>query len=326
MRYPSRAVGVALALAISAPTHALDIDAHPALFDLMNNMVQSHGFKPSELRRWFEQVELKPGIITALDKPREALPWHEYKKPFVNTDMAKRGNKFWRKHADVLARAEERYGVAPEIVLAILGVETQYGRNTGRYRVIDALSTIALQYPKRADYFTKQLQEFLLLARELERDPLTFKGSYAGAMGYGQFMPSSYRAYAVDGDGDGERDLIGNIEDAIDSIANYFKRHGWTTGAPVISPLQFAAGLTPDAEALAGRSLSLEELKRYGAGDGTNADIVANVVRFQAAEGPEYMLAYPNFETITRYNRSRHYARAVYELAQLIKREHESEK
>jgi len=320
------AVAVVFAMGIGMPARALDIDAHPALFDLMNTMVQSHGFKPSELRRWFEQVELKPDIIAALDKPREALPWHEYKKPFVNADMAKRGEKFWRKHAAILTRAEQRYGVPPEIVLGILGVETQYGRSTGRYRVIDALSTIALQYPKRADYFKKQLEEYLLLARELERDPLAMKGSYAGAMGFGQFMPGSYRAYAVDGDGDGKRDLIGNIEDAIDSIANYFKRHGWTTGAPVISPLQFAAGLTPDAAALDGRSLSLDELRRYGAGNGTNADIVANVIRFQAADGPEYLLAYPNFETITRYNRSRHYARAVYELAQLIKREHEADK
>ena len=326
MRCALRIVGIVLALGLSAPARALDIDAHPALFDFMNTMVQAHGFKPSELRRWFEQVELKSDIITALDKPREALPWHEYKKPFVNADMARRGEKFWRRHAAILARAEERFGVPPEIVLGILGVETQYGRSTGRYRVIDALSTITLQYPKRADYFKKQLEEYLLLARELERDPLSIKGSYAGAMGFGQFMPGSYRAYAVDGDGDGKRDLLDNIEDAIDSIANYFKRHGWTTGAPVISPLQFAAGLTPDAEALAGRSLTLDELKRYGAGNGTSADIVANVVRFQTAEGPEYLLTYPNFETITRYNRSRHYARAVYELAQLIRREHEANK
>ena len=319
--------GVLTVLGVS-PAQALDIKKHPALAQFLDAMAQRHSFEPQELQRWFGQAEIKRDILNAIARPREALPWHQYKKSFVKAELAQKGAAYWRRHSAALTRAQAQYQVPPEIILAIIGVETQFGRNTGRYAVIDALTTLAFAYPPRADFFRGELEQFLLLARDLRLDPLKLKGSYAGAMGIGQFIPSSYRNYAVDFDGDGQRDLFNNADDAIGSVANYFYAHGWKSGEPVISAVRADNALLAslDTNELEPK-LGPEQLRKYGIvplAPG-NPALPATVLRLQDAEGPLYLLGYHNFYVITRYNRSRHYALAVYELAQLIRAEYDSE-
>lgn len=290
--------------------HALEVDEFPLLGEFIQDMRTRHGFAERDLRAWFAATEIKEEIIAAITRPRESLPWGQYKTGFVNPKLARAGAAYWRRHASTLTRAAHQYGVAPEIILAIVGVETQYGRNLGRYRVIDALTTLMVHYPPRAPFFRRELEEFLLLARDLKRDPLTFKGSYAGAMGIGQFMPSSYRAYAVDFDRDGTRDLINDPDDALGSVANYFKQHGWRDNEPIF------AALSP---ALA-RSVAPPEIPTALADVGTGA--ATEVIELANDDGPLFRLTYPNFATIMRYNRSRHYAMAVAELSELIRAEY----
>lgn len=184
----------------------------------------------------FAEVQRKQSILDAISRPAERVkPWKDYRPMFITDARIARGVDFWRQHEAVLARAEQEYGVPAQYIVAIIGVETFFGRNTGNYRVIDALSTLGFDYPPRAEFFRKELREFLLLAREEQLDPLTLKGSYAGAMGLPQFMPSSFRNFAVDFDGDGHINIWNNPDDAIGSVASYFKRHGWVPGEGVVS-------------------------------------------------------------------------------------------
>jgi membrane-bound lytic murein transglycosylase B len=220
-----------------------------------------------------------------------------------------------------LARAEQEYGVPAQMIVAIIGVETFYGGNTGSWRVIDALSTLCFDYPPRAAFFCQQLKEYLQLARQEQVDPLTVKGSYAGAMGLPQFMPSSFRAYAVDFDNDGHIDIWNNPTDAIGSVANYFKQHGWTQGGEVVSQATVHGdkadeGLTVGIEP----QLSMGQLRNLGwtSGSVLRDDQMVTAFRFDGAEGEEYWLGLPNFYTITRYNRSPMYAMAVYQLSQAL--------
>jgi membrane-bound lytic murein transglycosylase B len=228
---------------------------------------------------------------------------------------------FYREHADTLARAEEVTGVPREMIVAIIGVETSYGRITGSYRVIDALSTLAFDYPKRSKFFTKELKNYLVLSREQAVDPLSLKGSYAGAMGYGQFMPSSYRAYAVDFDGDGKIDIWNNPVDAIGSVANYFKRHGWRAGDAVVSPAElrgevpedwFNDSLKPRRTVGDYRAAGLEPSLELA------DDRDATGLKFELEQGYEYWMGLHNFYVITRYNHSAMYAMSVYQLSQRI--------
>lgn len=317
-----------LSLFASGAAQALDVERYPELQSFIEVMAERHNFDPQELRRWFRQTEIRQDIIDAIERPREALPWYEYKKSFVKPALAQAGANYWRKHAATLARAQTQYQVPPEIVLAIIGVETQFGRNTGRYNAIDALTTLGFKYPPRADYFRRELEQLLLLARDLRVDPLTLKGSYAGALGIGQFMPSSYRNFAVDFDGDSQRNLLTDHEDAIGSVANYFHAHGWKGNEPVVSPVRADNALLASLEAtVLEPTLSATQLQKYGIaplppGDPT---LPSMVLRLQEADGPMFLLGYRNFYVITRYNRSRHYALAVYELAQLIRAEYDVE-
>jgi membrane-bound lytic murein transglycosylase B len=220
----------------------------------------------------------------------------------------------------VLARAAVEFDVDPRVIVAIIGVETRYGRNTGSYRVVDALTTLAFDYPPRGDFFRRELTEFLLLAREEGKDPRSLKGSYAGAMGYGQFIPSSFRAYAVDFDGDGLRDIWGNTTDAIGSVANYFSRHGWRGGETVVIPVT-ATRAVPDGVANASLKLQYNVGELRGLGleiEDLAPDTPAALFRMEAEEGPEYWLGLHNFYVITRYNRSRLYALAVVQLGDAI--------
>jgi len=226
---------------------------NPATLALIDEMVEEQAFDREQLIAVFAAVEKKESILEAMSRPAEKTkPWYDYRKIFVTDKRERQGREFIAKHKETLERAEQELGVPAEVIAAIIGVETYYGRITGSYRVIDALSTLAFDYPKRSVFFTKELKSFLILSRDQGMDPLELQGSYAGAMGYGQFMPSSYRAYAIDFDGDEKIDIWNNPVDAIGSVANYFKHHGWRTGDPVV----FEADVTDNvAEELFNQSL-----------------------------------------------------------------------
>jgi membrane-bound lytic murein transglycosylase B len=200
----------------------------------VDEMVAEHQFSAVDLQLWLSQAEKKQNILDAISRPAEkTLTWARYRKIFLTDSRIKKGVEFWKENQATLERAEKEFGVPAEVIVAIIGVETRYGQNKGSFRVVDALSTLGFDYPPRAKFFRKELKQFFLLAREQKQDPLTLKGSYAGAMGYGQFIPSSYRAYAIDYTEDGFADIWNNPTDAIGSVANYFKRHGWKKDAPV---------------------------------------------------------------------------------------------
>ena len=204
--------------------------------ELIDELVEEEGFDRAYLQTVFEDAKRKDSILEAIARPAEKTkPWYDYRKIFVTDKRERQGIEFFAEHKETLARAERETGVPAEIIVSVIGVETYYGRITGSYRVIDALSTLAFDYPRRSPFFTKELKNYLMLTRDQGLDPLEIKGSYAGAMGYGQFMPSSYREYAIDFDSDGLIDIWGNPVDAIGSVANYFKRHGWRTGEQVIA-------------------------------------------------------------------------------------------
>ena len=237
---------------------------------------------------------------------------------FVNKTRIKRGLEFWEKNKETLDRAEKIYGVPAKYIVSIIGVETMYGRQGGSYRVIDALSTLAFDYPKRP-LFRRELKSFLIMCRQYNLDPLKIKGSYAGAMGYGQFIPSSYRHYAIDFDGDHIVDILNNPIDAIGSVANYLARHNWQRGEEVVVPAVVSADLD---ESVLNDSLTpkrtVAELAAVGFGhesDAVTDDMKATAVRLRVKNGEEYWLGLQNFYAITRYNRSRLYAMAVYQLS-----------
>ena len=265
-----------------------------------------------------DQAERKQSILDAISRQAEKTkPWYDYRKIFLTDKRALEGVAFAQQNAETLAKVSDQTGVPASVITAIIGVETFYGRITGSYRVIDALATLAFDYPKRSPFFTRELQNFLVLAYESGKDPLALKGSYAGAMGYGQFMPSSYRAYAVDYDGDGVADIWTNADDAIASVANYFLRHGWQPGAPVIVPANydgdsseiFAGGLKPEK--------TVGELAEEGFAprSATDISLVATPLRLEGSEGYEYWLCLENFYVITRYNHSAMYALSVWQLS-----------
>ena len=300
------------------------LDAEQRAF--VDEMVRKHGYDLGELTRLLEDAQFQEGIIRLITRPAEAKPWYEYRAIMVTPERIEQGVEFWQRNADTLRRAEAELGVPPEIVTAILGVETRYGRNTGRHRVLDALFTLGFGYPKRASFFRKELEQFLLMTREEHLDARTLTGSYAGAMGKSQFMPSSFRAYAIDFDGDGRRDLWGSDADAIGSIANYFVRNGWRRGERVALPASgvdsrhqrfLEAGLKP--------GFTLGELAAAGvrvATDGLPADTPCSLFDLDEENGPAYWAGLQNFFAITRYNRSELYAMAVYQLSREIAQSH----
>jgi membrane-bound lytic murein transglycosylase B len=267
-------------------------------------------------------VRLRPEILQAMERPKEALPWYEYRRLFVNDGRAEQGVGFWRRHDALLKRAHETYGVPPEIVVAVLGVETQYGRNTGQWPVLDTLTTLVLRYPPRAAFFRQELEQYLLLARELKLDPVRVKGSYAGAMGMPQFIPSSWRRYAVDFDGNGARDLLGSPADIIGSVANFLRVHGWQPDAPVADVAHVEGTLYFWIEKLGIKpSLPLDQFVRYGVSPPVPRDPAtpAALILLEGESGPSARIGYNNFYVITRYNRSHRYAMAVHELADHIR-------
>lgn len=288
--------------------------------EFIAEMVQQHQFKPEELTRLFNEAQIKQSILNAMARPAEGKPWRDYRPIFIEPRRIAGGLRFWATHEAVLQRAEAQYGVPASLIVAIIGIETFYGGNTGSFRVMDALSTLAFAYPKRAPYFRKELEHYLLLSREAALDPLSIKGSYAGAMGISQFMPSSYRQYGVDFDGDGHRDLWRNPADAIGSVGSYLQGYGWERDAQV---LEKVLSVNEPGKNLAGRGWSYRiPIKQWGGvGVSThNSTSEAEAMLFQLAgeNGPEYWLGLKNFYVITRYNRSFHYAMAAWELSQAL--------
>ena len=281
------------------------------------------GFLPEPLQAIFTNAERKQAILDAISRPAERVKqWKEYRPIFITQARVDKGVEFWAKNQAALQRAEQEYGVPAEFIVAIIGVETIYGGNTGNYRVIDALSTLAFDYPPRAPFFRQQLKEYLLLTREEQVDPLSLKGSYAGAMGLPQFMPGSFRAYAVDFDHDGHIDIWKNPTDAIGSVANYFIKHGWQPGQKVV----IRADIKSAAKADQGLSdnldpkITVQQLQKLGWKPRASLDKKTNVTAFrlEAEQGAEYWIGLANFHAITRYNRSVMYAMAVNELAELL--------
>jgi membrane-bound lytic murein transglycosylase B len=286
-------------------------------------MVEDFGFEAARVESLLSKAERKQAIIDAISRPAEkTLQWHTYRKIFIRQERIAQGQAFMATHADSLARAEESYGVPPEIVAAIIGVETWYGRYLGNYRVLDALATLAFDYPPRSRFFRGELEHYLLMTREQGLDPVALKGSYAGAMGYGQFISSSYRHYAVDFDGDGVADILGNPVDAIGSVANYFREHRWQSGEPVADRLQadlpgssplLTDGLKPGLKVADYRKAGLPVPEKV------SNDLPARALRLKAEAEHELWLTYRNFYVITRYNHSHLYAMAVHQLAEALK-------
>ena len=319
------AICIGVLIAVSGQANAQPTNGYLQRDDVqafIDNMVSSHGFERSQLEKLFSAIEPKPGIIESISHPAEAKPWYKYRPIFIQESRIKGGVAFWNKHSSILERAELQYGVPAEIIVAIIGVETRYGRYTGRHKVFESLVTLGFDYPKRGKFFRSELSQFLILTREEGIDPLSLKGSYAGAMGIPQFISSSYRRYAIDFDGDGKRDLHNNISDVIGSVANYFHVHGWQAGDAIIAP----ATVAPNARIAVipnslKPSLTLEELKRLGVSSThvVKGNPKASLISLEQADAMEYWLGFKNFYVITRYNHSPLYAMAAYQLAELIR-------
>ncbi len=315
------AAGLA-ALAVPWPAAASMLEADGAR-DFIARVAERHDFNAAELRGLFEEMAHQQAVLDAVREPAEALPWADYRPIFVTPERIEAGARFAREHADTLRRAEAEYGVPPAIITAILGVETFYGEHAGDHPVLDTLATLAFDYPPRASFFERELEAFLLLAREEGLAPRSVEGSYAGAMGMPQFIASSYRHYAVDFDGDGERDLWGSSADAIGSVAAYLARHGWQAGEAVVHRADDAAG---DHRVLAERGLqpgvSADELRRAGIRVDPMPDEHrrVSVVEVEGSEGTQVWVGRTNFYVITRYNHSPLYALAVHQVARGIER------
>jgi membrane-bound lytic murein transglycosylase B len=287
-------------------------------------MVERHDFDRTELTSLLDGAVIDATVLEAMARPAErVVPWFEYRTIFMTEERIAAGVAFWSEHAATLDAVSERYGVAPEMIVAIVGIETYFGTRMGRYRVLDALATLAFAYPPRASFFASELESFLLLAREEQVDVTTALGSYAGAMGAGQFIPSSYRAYAVDADADGKRDLWTNWDDVFGSVANYFDKHGWRAGEPVME-----SALRPDSFAGPEPRNALElgetvaSLTRMGYVFTTTlpSDAPAEAFSYEAeGGGSEYWVGYHNFRVVTRYNRSAKYTLAAHQLAQAVR-------
>lgn len=286
---------------------------------------ERHGLAPEDVRAVLLEARIQQPIIDAISRPAERVkPWHEYRRIFLTEERIAAGAAFWQEHRERIERIAAESGVPAELMLGIIGVETYYGRIIGRHRVLDALATLAFEYPPRSAFFTRELEEFLVLAGEQGFTPDAPVGSYAGAMGLPQFIPSSYRAYAVDGDADGRVDLWESKEDILASVANYLKVHGWRSGEPVVAPVVTGAG---DATSLADQGLAPKTTvgALWAAGLGlagpapADPAAAAGLFALEQESGPAYWAGFHNFYVITRYNRSLMYALAVYELGQAVR-------
>ncbi len=303
-----------------------DFANNPNDQQFIDKMVNKHGFDRQQLQEILSQAKRLDSVLRLMDNqaPTTSVKppsgpngaWLRYRKKFITPDNVQNGVVFWNQYEDALNRAWQVYGVPPEIIVGIIGVETRWGRVMGKTRILDALATLSFNYPRRAEYFSGELETFLLMARDEQDDPLNLKGSFAGAMGYGQFMPSSYKQYAVDFSGDGHINLWDPV-DAIGSVANYFKAHGWVKGDQVAV---MANGQAPGLPNGFKTKYSISQLAAAGLTPqqplGNHQQ--ASLLRLDVGTGYQYWYGLPNFYTITRYNHSTHYAMAVWQLGQAV--------
>jgi membrane-bound lytic murein transglycosylase B len=307
----------------------------PAVREFVAQMQAQHGFDAAYLSRQFASIHSNPAVLRAIEPaavPELQRSWQRYRARFLNEQRLAQGLRFWREHRLALVRAEAIYGVPQEIIAAIIGVETEYGLNTGKFGALEALATLAFDYPPRASFFRRELEQFLLMARESGVPPLNYKGSYAGALGIPQFMPSSQRNYAVDFDGDGRIDLSRSAADAIGSVARFLNVHGWQPGGPVTVPARVDENAATLAAFGIKPSLTLREWSERGmsplfAGDGEGfADAPAALIDLVTpGQTAEYWIGFTNFYVITRYNRSSFYAMSVFQLAEALRKAWESQ-
>ncbi len=315
---PVAAPAVVAPVADVEPVHSADFESRRARFIVETS--KKYGIPTADIEAGLAQAKYRQSIIDAITRPAEAKPWKDYRPIFLTETRITKGRAFFAEHREELLKVQAQTGVPAELIVAIIGVETSYGGNTGSYPVIDALYTLGFFYPKREEFFNAELGHLFALVREEKLDLLTLKGSYAGAMGWGQFMPSSYRNYAKDGDGDGRRDLFGSPRDIFASIANYFVGHGWRTGEPVFALAQMAPGAAPFVPENSEAKFSLAELaaKGYTPAQPVGRDLPATLVTLEGANGTEHWLGFQNFYVLTRYNRSQLYGMAVYQLSREI--------
>jgi membrane-bound lytic murein transglycosylase B len=301
---------------------------HPGTDEFVDRAVSEFGLEESEVRAILAEAEYKQSIIDAISRPAEGKPWHEYRKIFLTDKRINEGIDFWIENRELIAEVSQKYGVDEEYIVGIIGVETFYGRITGNYRTIDALVTLGLYYPQnlssdRSGFFSKELMQFMQLAKKENIPAIETTGSYAGAMGMGQFMPSSYLEYAVDFDGDGSRDLWRSTPDVVGSVANYLHRHGWQAGEPVTARAR-ASEEAPFDEITTRTykpTFTVAEWQQKGVKSSTEfaADTPTGVIKLVEADRNSYWLTFNNFYVITRYNRSPRYAMAIFDLSQEIK-------
>jgi membrane-bound lytic murein transglycosylase B len=318
-----------LCLTGSTTVMASDYLERPEFLSMAKELEQAGTYAPGELQTLFKDVKRQDRVLELMSRaPERRKEWFEYRPIFITSARIRQGVQFWRENAEALALAESKTGVPAEMIVSILGVETSYGRNKGSFRVIDALATLGFDHPPRAPFFSKELREFLILSRENDMDPSEIRGSYAGAMGYPQFMPSSWRNLAVDFDGDGRIDLINNPVDAIGSIANYFKGNGWKPSEAVVLAGTATGEISEDSVSTTlNTSTTLAAIQQSGIQNSHNLapTTAATAFRLQGTNGSEYWIGLHNFYVITRYNRSIMYAMAVNDLANLIKQEKQAE-
>lgn len=297
-------------------------DSHPEAQDFLERMVNEDGFSHSEVAAVLRQARRQKTTLEAMERPyRQPPPWYEYAGNLLTESRIEAGERFMTKHGEALQAAENKYQVPAEIITAVIGVETFYGKHMGNYRVLDALSTLAFDYPRRAEYFRAELRQFLLMTREIGSKPTEPRGSFAGAMGMAQFMPSSYRVYAVDSNEDGHADIWKNAREAIDSVANYLVSHGWQPGGELMLPVVLGnpeIALPPSTGLSEPQPLGYWLQNGVSITDGAQRDANSSLrlLKLDFEDGDHYWLAPENFSVILTYNKSRMYAAAVAQLAE----------
>ncbi len=321
----SRYVFCCLISLFSLSAHASSFTDRPEVKAYIAETAKKYDFNQEQLEGWFNTVQVQTAILGSISKPHEKMPWNKYKQIFLQQERIQQGIEFSKKYKTTLADAEKKYGVPAPIIVAILGVETYYGKQQGTYRVLDSLSTLSFNYPPREPFFKKELTEFLLLCREMNVSPTSIYGSYAGAIGQAQFMPSSYRYYAVDSSDKGHSDLRKNPHDAIYSIANYLNKNGWRADEPIATPAKISGSAYRRLDIESRKPLyTLTQLRSYGVTPAYYPPVVpqepVGLVQLDTTGAPEYWIGFKDFYVITSYNVSKQYAMAVFLLASDIQR------
>lgn len=320
---------VLVILARSVPAQTLpaqSLKPKPELRKFIGHMVSVHGFDARGLRALFANARKNPDVLRAISAPATSRPWYQFKPLCVDEVQIADGVRFWNENAALLERARREFGVPEAIIVALIGVESRYGRYAGGFRVIDSLYTLSFEWPKRADYFRSELEQFLVLAREQGWNPALVEGSFAGALGWPQFMPSSYRRFALDYSGDGKIDLWRDMADIVGSVAGYLREFGWQEGQPVVAPARVdTADPKPLLELGLKPQLSLAQWQERGVQSppGITGSMSASLFTLDQVDGPEYWLGFDNFYTLLQYNYSRNYAMAVYLLGEEISQQRE---